>query len=120
MYGTSPEMLKRMYVVGSLKNQDEGFVLQVKNLIESGSVSGVSKLSVDGQERSGEGITLQIGDKVRKASEVNWSSPLYVNYGATLTIYVPGKLEPGAHTVNLQFYVPELGSISMPITDTIG
>ena len=27
MYGTSPEMLKRMYVVGSLKNQDEGFVL---------------------------------------------------------------------------------------------
>ena len=40
MYGTSPEMLQRMYVKGSLQNQDHGFVFQIKNMIESGSLSG--------------------------------------------------------------------------------
>jgi len=119
MYGTSPEMLKRMYVKDSLQNQGEGFVLQIKNTIDSGSMSGVSKLAVDGEERSLDGVTVQLGDKVSPAAEISWSKPLYVSYGATLTIYVPGALEAGEHTINLQFNVPELGRLSMPITDTI-
>ena len=119
MYGTSPEMLQRMYVKGSLQNQEDGFVFQVKNLIESGSMSGVAKLSVDGEERSLEGATIELGGKVRQVSEISWTSPLYVSYGSTLTIYVPGTLEPGEHTINTQFNVPELGRISMPITDTV-
>ena len=48
-------MMQKMYVKGSLKNQDAGFVFQVKNLIESGSMSGVAKLAVDGEERALEG-----------------------------------------------------------------
>jgi len=119
VYGTSPEMLRRMYVQGSLRNKDEGFTFQVKNQIDSGSMSGIAKVAVDGEERSLEGATVQIGDKVRPASEISWSRPLYVPYGATLTVYIPGKLEAGEHTINLQINVPELGRISMPITDTI-
>ncbi len=119
MYGTSPEMLKRMYVEGSLKNENEGFVFQVKNMIDSGSVSGIAKLTVDGEERSLEGATVKIGDKVRPVSGITWSASLYVGYGATLTIYVPGALEPGEHTVMMKLNVPELGQIGMPITDTV-
>ena len=119
MYGTSPEMMQRMYVKGSLKNQDDGFVFQVKNLIESGSMSGVAKMAVDGEERTLDGATIELGGKVRQVSEVSWSAPLYVSYGATMTIFVPGELSPGEHTINLQFNVPELGRISMPITDSV-
>ena len=93
MYGTSPEMLQRMYVKGSLQNQDNGFVFQIKNLIESGSLSGIAKVAVDDEERDLE--------------------------GATMTIYVPGTLAAGEHTVTTQFNVPELGRLSMPITDTV-
>lgn len=119
MYGVSPEMLAKMYVEGSLKNQEEGFVFAIKNKIESGSISGVAKLSVDGEERALEGATVQIGEKTRPVSEISWSSSLYVPYGATLTIYVPGTLEPGEHTLNMQINVPELGRISFPVGDTI-
>ena len=119
MYGTSPEMLQRMYVKGSLQNQDSGFVFQVKNLIESGSLSGIAKVAVDGEEKELEGATLELNGKVRPLSEISWSSPVYVSYGATLTIYVPGALAAGEHTINAQFNVPELGRVSMPITDTI-
>ena len=112
-------VLTEIDVQGSLKNQDNGFVFQVKNTIESGSVAGVTKLSVDGEERSLEGATIQVGEKVRPVTEVSWSSTLYVPYGATLTVFVPGELEPGEHTVNMQVNVPELGRISLPITDTV-
>jgi hypothetical protein len=36
-----------------------------------------------------------------------------------MTIFVPGQLEAGEHTVTLQVNVPELGRISLPVTDTI-
>jgi hypothetical protein len=119
MYGTSPEMLQRMYVKGSLQNREDGFVFQVKNLIESGSLSGIAKLAVDGEERGLEGVTIELNDKVRQVSEISWSSPVYVSYGATMTIFVPGALAAGEHTINTQFNVPELGRVSMPITDTV-
>ena len=119
MYGTSPEMLQRMYVKGSLQNQDHGFVFQVKNMIESGSLSGIAKVSVDDEERSLDGATVELNGKVRQVSEISWSSPVYVSYGATLTVFVPGTLTAGEHTVTTQFNVPELGRVSMPITDTV-
>ena len=119
MYGTSPEMLQRMYVKGSLQNQDNGFVFQVKNLIESGSMSGVAKMAIDGEEHTLEGATIELGGKVRQVSEISWSAPLYVSYGATMTIFVPGALSEGEHTLNLQINVPELGRISLPVTDTV-
>jgi hypothetical protein len=119
MYGTSPEMLQRMYVKGSLQNQGEGFVFQVKNLIESGSLSGIAKVAVDGEERELEGATIELNGKVRQVSEVSWSSPVYVPYGATMTIYIPGTLAAGERTINTQFNVPELGRVSMPITDAV-
>jgi hypothetical protein len=112
-------MLSKMYVEGSLKNQGDGFVFAIKNKIESGSMSGVANLSVDGAERSLEGATIQIGEKKRLVSEISWSSSLYVPYGATLTIYVLGSLEPGEHTLNMQFNIPELGRVSFPVIDTL-
>jgi len=119
MYGTSPEMLQRMYVKGSLRNQDTGFAFQVKNLIESGSMSGIAKLAVDGDELELDGVTIELGGKTREVGEITWSSPQYVSYGATLTVSVPVTLSPGEHTINLQINVPELGRLSMPITDSV-
>jgi hydroxymethylglutaryl-CoA reductase (NADPH) len=119
MYGTSPDMLKKMYVKGSLKNQDDGFVFQIKNTIDSGAISGLAKLSVDGEERALDGVTITLGSKTREATSITWSATLYVGYGAVMTIFVPGQLEAGEHTVTMQVNVPELGRISLPVTDTV-
>ena len=62
-YGMSSESLQKLYVKGSLKNQDNGFVFQLKNLIDSGSISGIVKLTVDGEEKSLDGVTLTLGRK---------------------------------------------------------
>ena len=117
MYGTSPELLNRMYVPASLQNRDEGFSFQVKNLIDSGSISGALKIAVDGEERPLEGATIQVGNKTRALTEITWSSSIYLSYGDTATVYVPGPLEPGEHTIDLRVNVAEIGGLTFSFTD---
>ena len=118
-YGMSSGVLAKAYVTGSLKNQGDGFVFEIKNQIDSGSVSGLAKLTVDDSEKPLEGITIDLNGKVREVASLSWSSSLYVSYGATLKIYVPGTLDAGEHTIKMTIKVPELGQITLPITDTL-
>ena len=118
-YGMSSGALAKAYVKGSLKNQGDGFVFEIKNQIDSGSVSGLAKLTVDDAEKPLEGITIDLNGKVREAASLSWSASLYVSYGATMKIYVPGSLDAGEHTIKMTIKVPELGQITLPITDTI-
>jgi hypothetical protein len=67
-----------------------------------------------------EGATLELNDKVRSLSEISWSSPVYVPYGATLTLYVSCELEDGERVFDVMFNVPELGRVNLPFTDTVG
>ena len=76
-------------------------------------------MAIDDEEFELEGATIELGGKVRQVSEISWSLPLYVSYGATMTVFVPGALPEGEHTINVQFNVPELGRISLPFTDTV-
>ena len=118
-YGMSSDALKRLYVSGSLANHEEGFVFAIKNLVDSGSVSGITKLIVDEEERSLDGATVELGGKVRTVGSLSWSASLYIPYGSVLKLYVPGQLAPGEHTVKMTINVPELGQLTLPITDTI-
>lgn len=118
-YGMSSDALQKLYVQGSLKNEGDHFVFEIKNLIDSGSVSGLTKLIVDEKEKPLEGITLQMGDKVREATSLTWSSSLYVPYGTTLKIGVPGNLEVGEHTIKVVVNAPEIGQLTLPITDSV-
>ena len=118
-YGFSASGLEKMYVKGSLKTQEGGFVFQIKNLIDSGELAGVSKVTADGAERSLEGVTVELGGKIRPVSGISWSAPLYVYYGAVLTIFVPGAIEPGEHALGLTVSAQELGQLAVTFTDTL-
>ncbi len=111
--------VQKLYVKNSLANRGDGFVFQVKNLVDSGDISGIVKLTVDNAERSLDGVTVEMGGKVRPVRELTWSAPLYVHYGAVLTVYVPGALDPGQHTISMSVNIPSMGSFSMPFTDML-
>jgi galactokinase len=118
-YGMSSGTLAKMYVKDSLKNQGDGFVFEIKNQIDSGSISGVAKLMVDDVEKPLEGVTIDLNGKVREVTGLSWSASLYVSYGATMKIYVPGSLDAGEHTIAVTVKAPEIGQITLPITDMI-
>ena len=68
-YGMSSGSLAKMYVQGSLANKDDGFTFKIKNLIDSGSVSGLAKVTVDDEERSLDGVTIELNGNVRRGSQ---------------------------------------------------
>lgn len=111
--------IQKMYVKGSLVNRGDGFVFQIKNLVDSGDISGILKLTVDGVERSLDGVTVELSGKSRLVRDLTWAAPLYVQYGAVLTVYVPGALEPGQHTITITVNAQEVGSLNMPFTDML-
>jgi hypothetical protein len=114
-YGMSSSSLQKMYVEDSLTNEDGGFSFQIKNRIESGRVSGLVKLEVDGEEVPLDEVTFAMGDEVRKAEEITRSNSVYVRYGAVMTIKAPGELEPGEHEIALTVYAPEIGNLTLPV-----
>jgi hypothetical protein len=111
-------MYEHLYMKGSLRNTDEGFELKVRNLVNGGEATGIYALSIDGVGRSLAGVTIELEDKVHAADELSWQSSLFIPYGATLTVYVPGRLAPGDHKVTLAFDSP-YGEVRIPFTDTV-
>ena len=71
----------------------------------------------DGIERSLAGVTIDMEGKARAADELRRQS-LFIPYGATLTVYVPGPLAPGDHKITIAFDSP-YGEVRIPFTDTV-
>jgi len=111
-------MYGHLYVKGSLRNIDEGFELEVRNLVNSGEATGISALSVDGTGRPLAGVTIELEGKIHAADELGWQSSLFIPFGARLTVYVPGPLAPGDHKVTLAFDSP-YGEVHIPFADTV-
>jgi hypothetical protein len=113
-YGMSSSALQKLYGQGSLANEDGVFAFEIKNLIDSGMVSGITKVTVDGTNVPIDGVTVELAGKVRKAT-----ASLYVSYGAVFKIRVPGQLEAGEHTIQITVNAPDLGQLTLPVTATI-
>ena len=118
-YGMSSSALQKLYVEDSLVNEDDMFSFQIKNRIESGRVSGIVKLEVDGEVIPLDEVNFAMGEEVRKANEITRTNSVYVRYGAVMTIQAPGPLEPGEHEIKLTVYAPEVGNLTFPVKDTV-
>lgn len=117
MAGEYDYMLSGIYVQGSLKNVDGGFQFQVKNNVESASITGFTRLEVDGEAVPLANLMVGKGEEATQpAAEITWGKSIYVPWGQVLTIKVMGKtLSPGEHTLKFSFNVAEAG----PMTATL-
>ena len=111
----SPET--RLLVVGD--NAMRPRLLRAARELPGLGLKPVGWVAVDGDEVALGGATVTINDKTKAVGDISWSASLYVPYGATLKIAVPGTLAAGEHTLTMQINVPELGRISIPITDAL-
>ena len=120
MPGIPAFVLKKLYVKGSLKNTDDGFVLSIRNTLAPGTIIGIEPLQVDGQLYPLEKTSLQIGETSLPASEVSPSTPYQFPLNATATILVEGEaLSPGAHQVVITVKSQEVGELNISVGDTI-
>jgi hypothetical protein len=113
-------VLENLYVKKSLYNNHEGFELKLKNNIESGTITGLGPIVVDGESFSVDKVTLKVKDKEIKADQISSSSPLLVYVLSEIAIYVKGNpLPSGKHKVEFVIQTQEAGQLRFSITDDI-
>ncbi len=114
---------RQFYVAGSLRNTDSGWELQAHNPMGDGTLVGVGKLRVDGQEIPADSVTAQRTGEAEpiRAQDVSRTRPVSVFKGDRVTLAVAGEpLTPGEHSLEVELFELNLGRLSFSITDRIG
>ncbi len=120
MFSIPGYLLERIYVKDSLKNTETGFEFAMRNVVDSGTLTRLMALELDGQAVPLDQITMVTGQKERPATEVTPSAPLYFPVGSTLVLRVAGmRVQPGEHKLNMRVNTWEAGAVTIPITATV-
>lgn len=111
-------LLKRIYVKGSLQNNEQGFQFQLKNTLGSGYGNELLPLTLDGKELPRESSYFVLDAEEVPFSAVSQERPFTLAMNKTLTIVVKGvTLAEGAHRIGFSFVAQGLGKLSFEVTD---
>jgi hypothetical protein len=119
MASIPPVLLSKLYVADSLQNQDNGFTFQLQNRIATGTVIGLSSLTVDGIAQPLDSVTVMTENESRSALSVSDQAPVTFAAGTTVTLSASGPLSAGKHTIEVTINTREVGALTFPVTDTI-
>lgn len=115
-----PSLLARLYVKGSLKNTETGFEMKLKNIIDSGTITGLSALTVDDVTYQPAQVQVKIGDNVTTADLITREHPMVARAMLEIHIAVTGEqLTPGPHKITLVIMTREAGKLQFSITEAV-
>jgi len=113
-------LLKKLYVVRSLKNTDDGFEFSLKNMLAPGTIVGINRLVVDGQKVPMSQISASFGGKTSAAEQLSPQNPLDFAINLVVTVRVKGdKLAPGPHKIFIAPNTREVGELEIEIADSV-
>jgi len=113
-------LLNKVYVPHSLKNIAGGYEFVLKNVIDSGTLSGVKALTVDGVDVPLTAITLKTPSLERKADEITYRAMLPLHFNSEAVVRVAGDpLAAGQHRLVLALNVVEAGRVDLQFEDEV-
>ena len=113
-------LLAKLYVKGSLKNNDTGFEFALKNIIDSTMLIGIGPISVGEKNFEGETITMTVADKTVNGAELSGSNPVPVRMGAPVKLSIVGNmLAVGEQKISVAATTSNIGRIKFDINDKV-
>ncbi|MBM4433228.1 MAG: hypothetical protein FJ025_04440 [Chloroflexi bacterium] len=113
-------LLKRLYVKGSLRNNEQGFQFELKNTLGSGYGNELLPLTLDGKELPKENSYFRSDAEEISFSAVSKDKPFTLAMNKTLTILVKGvTLSEGPHKIGMSFVAEGLGKLGFDVTDMV-
>lgn len=120
MITVPPFLLKRLYVKGSLRNNDDGFEFELKNNLGSGYGTELMPLVLDGKELPKEDSYFALDGQEIPFITVGKDKPFTLAMNKTLRILVKGvKLSPGPHKLGFSFVAQGLGKLGFEVSDIV-
>jgi hypothetical protein len=114
-------VLKKLYVQGSLRAKDDGFVFDLKNLIAPATITGIEGLEVNGDRVDDSRVTISLPNgNPRLITQISPGTPVQFPVGVVVTLRVLNEaLDPGQHDLCLRVAVKDIGSLDIPVSDTV-
>jgi hypothetical protein len=114
-------LLAKLYVRGSLHNQEAGFGFTLKNVLAPGTAIEFLGLRVDRRESPVGRVSLLVdGREAVDPSTISADAPLSLDLGKEVTVTVRGEsLAPGSHEILIGFLTKEVGELTLSIRDAI-
>ena len=113
-------LLAKLYVKGSLKNNESGFEFALKNIIDSTMLTGIGPINVGEKMYEGQAVTLTIAERTVSGEDLSRSNPIPVRMGSPLTVAVRGEpLATGIQKISVAATTSDVGTIRFDITDTV-
>ena len=121
MISVPPFLLKRLYVKGSLRNNEHGFQFELENKLGSGYGNELKPLTLNGQEIPLEDSSFLHDLHETSFSEVSKDRPFTLPMNKKLTIKVKGvTLTEGIHKIGVSFVAEGLGKLGFEVSDIAG
>src|SRR5215471_19378907 len=103
-------LLAKLYVKGSLKDNDSGFEFALKNIIDSTILIGIGPITVGEKNYEGEAIQMTLGDKTVNGAELTRQNSIPVRMGNPIKISVIGdKLSAGTQKITVAATTSDIG-----------
>jgi hydroxymethylglutaryl-CoA reductase (NADPH) len=120
MITVPPFLLKRLYVKGSLRNNDQGFQFELKNTLGSGYGTELLPLILDGKELPGENSYFILDLEEVPFSNVSKDKPFTLAMNKTLKVLYRGEtLSDGPHKIGFSFHAQGMGKLGFEVTDIV-
>ncbi|MHB8376158.1 MAG: hypothetical protein ACYDEB_04295 [Dehalococcoidia bacterium] len=114
-------LLRRLYVKGSLRNDNGGFAFDLKNSLGSGYAEQVLPLTIDGEQVPPERAAFSVDGEQVRFTDLSGERPFTLAMNKLVTIAVDGTtLEAGKHKIGIGFIVTGMGRMEFDVTDAIG
>lgn len=115
-----PTILTKLYVKGSLKNNDQGFQFELKNVVDSGTLIELGPITVDGTPYDAASLTVVTSREERTGDQVTRTNPLPVYLGMLLALSIKGEpLGAGEHSINVSVLTREIGRLKFDLKDNL-
>ncbi len=113
-------LLRRLYVKGSLRNEDGGCAFDLQNALGSGYADQVLPLLIDGEAIPPEQCAFVIDGSAQPFSEITADNPMTLAMNRDLTVRIDGHtLASGDHSIEMAFIVTGMGEMRFDVKDTI-
>ena len=113
-------LLAKLYVKGSLKNNDSGFEFALKNIIDSTMLMGIGPIGVGEKTYEGDSVKMTVADRTISGAELSRSNPVPVRMGVPMTVSITGdQLAAGAQKISVAATTSDIGQIKFDINDTV-
>ena len=113
-------LLAKLYVKGSLKNNDSGFEFALKNIIDNAMLIGIGPIVIGEKAYEGAAISLTVADKTVNGADLSRQNSVPVRMGVPVKVAVAGeKLPAGPAKLSVSANTSEIGKIKFDITDTV-